>query len=661
MSNLNCEEVLFIDSSEGYSITRGQLDLACRFCGLSVKRLFTEGKDCRLSINALELNDFQAVVITGQALMTLNMQHFIDAFKRKDGKRPPLLIAGITPDVDASILSMLSGGAVVECKSSVQTVFNGFYRVANKKSFARQLAGFDIPFAGKGAIYFVLDGTHGAEPVVQLVNQNESLIFPIFAKTMLNGQDVFFLAQSASTVSIKSVEGLSSRFVRGRFFEISPLIMFLRYACKERCWHSPGYYANLTIDDPWLSEPYGFLSYKELIEEMEKADFHTTVAFVPWNYNRSKKEVVSLFHKHPDRFSICIHGNNHDHHEFYKYKNEPTDYWPAKPLSVQETNIKQALARMAEFSRLTGLAYEHVMVFPNRIAPAKTLALLKKYNFLGTVNGRNVPLDCKAPQKPLFHLRPFTLDFENFVSLKRSKVKRFFPAKVVTDLFLDYPVLLYEHHGFFRKGPDSFNKIAEMINSIEPSIKWRSLGYIARHLYLQRMRHDGDYDILAFCRMLEIENKQSRDMTYFIRKEESFFPTIKQVTIDGEPCSYERVGSDLSLVINIPAGQSRLIDIEYENDLDLAAIDISKNDNRVNRLRRLSDFRDLTLSKNILGRAFTMIYYQHGLYKTGLKSLLIAPFRLIAAMCSAGRLYFLKLRKNNISHKRNEALKRHNI
>ena len=98
---------------------------------------------------------------------------------------------------------------------------------------------------------------------------------------------------------------------------------------SEAAWHTPGLYANLTIDDPWLTEPYGHLIYKGLLNEMEKADFHTTIAFIPWNYDRSEDEVAALFREHPDRFSVCIHGNNHDHREFYKYKTNLRDPWLA--------------------------------------------------------------------------------------------------------------------------------------------------------------------------------------------------------------------------------------------------------------------------------------------------------------------------------------------
>jgi len=42
MSTIFCEQVLFIDVSEHKSVPCRQFDLACAFCGLSIKRLFME-------------------------------------------------------------------------------------------------------------------------------------------------------------------------------------------------------------------------------------------------------------------------------------------------------------------------------------------------------------------------------------------------------------------------------------------------------------------------------------------------------------------------------------------------------------------------------------------------------------------------------------------
>ncbi len=235
------------------------------------------------------------------------------------------------------------------------------------------------------------------------------------------------------------------------------------------------------------------------------------------------------------------------------------------------------------------------------------------------------------------------MKFENFPSLKRYMPKKT-QSDIAIDLFLDKPILFYAHHDFFQNGIDGFNETAKMINNIQPDIVWQSLGHICQHLYLEKLRDDGNYDIRAFSSNFNLENTHQCDLTYFVRKEESFLPPIKQVTVDGQPYSYKKSESDFMLELHIPTGESRNIVIEYENDLDLASVDISKNDPHVNRLRRLSDFRDMTLSKNVTGRFLTHFYYDTGLYNLGIKRLAILIL-ILSIFITFGALYFIRRKK----------------
>ena len=404
----------------------------------------------------------------------------------------------------------------------------------------------------------------------------------------------------------------------------------------ERTWHPPGYFANLTIDDPWLKEPYGHLKYEGFLNEMEEANFHTTIAFIPWNYDRCEDKVASLFREHPDRFSVCVHGNNHDHYEFYKYETTLKDSWPEKPLCEQEEDIVQAVARMERFSELTGIDYDRVMVFPHAIAPAETLGLLKKYGFISTVNAGNIPLGSKLPSVQTSKHSFEPLLFENFASLDRRSASTVDNSDIEDGLSRGKPLLFYVHHEFFENGINTFNPIAEMVNAIEPSVQWKSLGYISRHLYLLKKRENGDYDVRSFSKSIELENNHNRDVTYFVQKEETFIPPIKKVTVDGKSYSYKRNDDEITMEVVIPAGESRLIDIEYENDLDIASVDISKDDLRVTILRKLSDFRDMTLATNVVGRTLTHFYYETELYKLGLIKLTLVLLILLTLTISGG-------------------------
>ena len=139
--------------------------------------------------------------------------------------------------------------------------------------------------------------------------------------------------------------------------------------------------------------------------------FIPTIAFIPWNYDRSEQPVVALFRGHPERFSICIHGDNHDHKEFDDYE--------SKSLSPQIAALGQSLARMDKFQALTGIPYDKVFVFPHNIGSERILEQLKTYNFDATVNSLSVPMDRTRPASLLFILRPVTLFFGDFPSVER--------------------------------------------------------------------------------------------------------------------------------------------------------------------------------------------------------------------------------------------------
>lgn len=153
-------------------------------------------------------------------------------------------------------------------------------------------------------------------PGIGIHLRDAELDLPIFVDSE-GSAGVFIQTRHATQTSTKEnpVELFSS---------LAPILMFVREAAGKQGWHTNGHYANLTIDDAWLTQPFGNLDYQGLLREMGKANFHTTIAFIPWNFDRSRPEAVSLFRSHPDRYSIVVHGNNHDHQEFYDYDTVPS-------------------------------------------------------------------------------------------------------------------------------------------------------------------------------------------------------------------------------------------------------------------------------------------------------------------------------------------------
>jgi len=640
-------DILLVRGSDEDSAAGEILHSLCRFYGLGVTDLIVG--DNNFADRAGKVFDKEApgaIVITWGAISQLSGPGNFFQLVRRQGYHIPVMVIDPTDTTDSAVLKTLSAGAVTDFKTTNDGRFAGAYRFADSQEIAHELAGqiLEGEFSQFGFFEMVEDSN--LETIIRVEAGGDPRPYPFFVKVLVAGQELFFVGQERNPGSAESESGLLHEN-RG-YAEVLALALFLRYICGDSCWHSPGVYANLAIDDPWLTEPYGYFSYIGLLKEMEKAGFHTTISFIPWNYDRSEPEVVSIFRDHQDKFSICIHGNNHDHREFFKYETSINDPWSAKSLGEHEKNIKQAIARMEEFKRLTGIPYDPVMVFPHGIAPEKTLELLKKYNFLATLNVVNIPLGFEAPSDYLYRLRPFTIRFGNFLSFDRSSSLRLKEIEIAIDLFLGNPLLFSGHHSLFENGIDTFNKTAEFVNRLQPEVKWVSMGELVRHTYLMRKRDDGNYDVRSFSKCIELENKSDHETAYFFRKKESFSPAIKKVTVNGRSHPYEKAGEDLFCGISIPAGETRLINIEYENDLNLASMDISKNDPRVNRLRKVSDFRDLTLIKYFWGRAIIKGYYGSGIFKLRLKRLVI--YSLLLAAMAVSIIWALRKRYKKQGH-----------
>jgi peptidoglycan/xylan/chitin deacetylase (PgdA/CDA1 family) len=595
--NARAAEVVYIDVPDGQPYTRQQLATAARFYGLEI-RVFVLGDNADTAIKVIRDAKPVAAVIAADALPALSPTQVFAALDKK-GDRVPLLVAGISESTAPALLKQWSAGTITTCRKWNIERGTGGYIVAEQNSITRQLGGSKMPLANNAVRSLSLGSGHSGEWLMAATSPRAQLL-PTFVHTSIGRQDVFFATSSVGSAVPVTSDPYCEPAV---FAALAPSLIFLRYAAGERAWHSPGHYANLTVDDAWLRESYGYVNYEGLLRQMERHNFHTTIAFVPWNFDRSEPAVVSLFRAHSDRFSICIHGNNHDHWEFGPYE--------SKPLSHQVNDIKQGLARMAKFSQLTRLSYDPVMVFPHSISQEKTLAVLKHYNFEASANSLNVPLGSATPADPTFPLKTVTLAFSNFPSLRRYSAEAPIPdSQLAIDAFLSNPMLFYVHEGFFAPGLNAFNKTADAVNKIQPDTQWRSLGYIARHLYLERLRNDGNYDVQAYSARIELENTQKRHITFFVEKDEDFTHPLT-LLVDGRPYPYQRRGTEITLQVSVPPRTTREVTVRYQNDLNFADIDISKSSLRIALIRHLSDFRDDVVSKTALGRWFIASYAQN--------------------------------------------------
>lgn len=603
--------VLFYPADPGNPDVAKRLELACRFYGISLENGSAAEPDSAETPTA--------VVIEAGALGALSPADLPAEYSA-------LLIAGIDSHVAATAFTGWINGTVRPGTDMVENRMQQLTVTDRRPDLTGELAGRQLPAdIHKG--YSV-----AATPGVPLVSYPGGE--PLFVEAAGSDRPVYLLAD----LSVIDPPDSSIWFYdRGFFAEIAPMMMFLRKSFGEYAWHADGDYANLTIDDPWLCESYGNLNFSELLREMDRAGFHTTIAYIPWNYDRpSSPDVVNLFRDRPDRFSLCIHGNNHDHREFYSYEDKPGAEWPARPLADQEADIRQGLARIKKFESLSGLSVDRVMVFPHGIAPDRTLGLLKKYNFTATSNAGYIPLDTLFPNDPLVWLRRVTDHFGGgLASLDRAEPAHLTETDIAVDLFLDNPVLFVEHLRFFSDSRAAFNAFAGKVNGLQPSVEWVGLGTLAKHLYLMRKEDDGSWAVRSFSPDIILSNPDGKTRTVRVLKTDDGTVPVRQVLVNGQEAGFTRTpAGQIQIITTIPPQQQRRIRIVFENDFVAEEENLGKPDLRINLLRHLSDIRDQHLATGPLGALIDRFYYDSNLYQFGMKALVLIAGCVLAVLCA---------------------------
>src|ERR1700737_5491415 len=113
---------------------------------------------------------------------------------------------------------------------------------------------------------------------------------------------------------------------------------------------------------------------------------------------------------------------------------------------------------------------------------------------------------------------------------------------------------------------------------------------VSRHLYLVKLREDGNFDTEIFSSDVSLQNLGRLGKFFMVKKAENFTPEVQAVPVDGEPQSFVKEDGFITLKVFVPAGQSRDLRIEYANDWNVGSTDVSKSGLRIALLREISDF-----------------------------------------------------------------------
>ncbi|MBU1053729.1 MAG: hypothetical protein KKC46_07855 [Proteobacteria bacterium] len=605
-------EVNFVDIVGSDIKDAKEAKLACDLLGLRFVTNYIGTKSNNEVLRSIKGLYNKEVLILSQRVLKYFNKDIVSMFGQPDSKSK-IFIWGICSDTDIANLRIWSDNKIKHFRKFELKHLPTSISVVNNDQISKELGGLEYPFisSGTGVINgFELTDSLRAFTLINVVDEDHKPICPIFLKIDSANKSVFYLTSWEKVISGENHSLL----------KIIPLLMFLKYSFGDRSWHGINDYANFTIDDPWLKEPYGYLSFKDLCKEAKRAPFHATIGFIPYNYQKSYNDVIETFRQCPQNLSIAVHGNNHDFSEFRYNGNTRLADKKISSLHPDEKNILQALYRMEKFSRKTGIPFDRVMIFPRGIYTINSLSLLKKNNFLMTVNSTK-PLGIGHFTNNIDKSRGITLEFENFPLVLRNEVPNLKNNKsamiliknwIQMRLFLDLPVILLTHHDFFKNNPNGLNSISNMINELQYKVVWTSLGNIAKNLYLQRRINDHEIEISTYSSNIYIKNKYPHIMKYKIKKQENFIIPIRSVDVDGIKHKYHRDDSYIKIEVFIKPGHEKNIQIIYHSDNQVADFTYSDDSLQATLVRNLSDFRDLYLPKLPFGDKMVIIFYWIG-------------------------------------------------
>ncbi|GEM_PF-671100 len=478
-----------------------------------------------------------------------------------------LLVSEITEN--NSELSNLTSGEVTGAYIPSNKGYK-YFITNNLPDVSRQFSGQTIE-TQNNANDFALNITPGATQTVVIINGGSSpeSIYPVFARYRQGNGSIFL--QSTKINSNLNQSRLWQLYYAFRspgmqyetyqdFSRLVPLLIFMRYAAGEETWHSKQNYANLTLDDPPLIQPFWGMSYTnnfytDLLPNMKSHNFHTTIAFVPKNYLTSQASVTQLFRDNPNYYSLAVHGNDH--------------LCPELPSLAGQDELqrraKEALWRMTEHERLTGVPFGKEMVFPCEQFDMESLKALKYAGFLSTVNGKDVPLDAVRPIYWDYGMYQAELDYNNFANVPRMGIEWSTPLH---ELFIGRPLLVFDHPAFFQTGMHAFNNWANQFNAIAGGLEWRSLDYITKRLYLEKTNDDQSISVKFYTGNVIVKNAYSTDKLFrFIKKETLDLP-ITTVKANGIQLPFTFENGLLQFEVTIPAGQESEITLQYSGEVN---------------------------------------------------------------------------------------------
>jgi hypothetical protein len=364
-----------------------------------------------------------------------------------------------------------------------------------------------------------------------------------------------YLVASDTVVDVDAPLGDRNFDIRDQFLSAAPIVMYVKWAFGTLCWHTDTTDACLVIDDPLLKPTYGFLNYKALLANMERHNFTTNVAFIPWNWRRCDDAVVGLLKSRSERYSVSIHGCDHTGGEF-----GTTD------LEKLTWKSRQAVDRMMRMETELGIPHDRIMVFPQGVFSGASMAALKSMQYLAAVNTEVVSHDGSQSSIVVSDVWDVAvMRYECFPLFTRR-----YPSQGIEnfafDILLGKPCIVVGHHDICRNEQADLIGFVQQLNALSCHLSWRSLGEVVRRSHRKKELAAGVVEVEMYGNELYLENKSSHPKSFRIVKRESNETVIQEVCADSHSIPWQFSEGHISFQQTLRAGESARLCVVLKED-----------------------------------------------------------------------------------------------
>jgi hypothetical protein len=376
-----------------------------------------------------------------------------------------------------------------------------------------------------------------------------------FARLEFLGLPVFVC--TANVLDVSAPLGARDFDIRVHLLNALPAVLFVKWAFADTSWQPAEICACLVIDDPRLTPRYGFLDFEKLLGLMHRLNFSTSIAFIPWNWNRDSHSTVELFRKNSGRYSLSIHGCDHSDGE-YGCPDHRRLAWKSW----------QALDRMERHRERTGLPHDRVMVFPQGVFCRAAMDVLKRAGFMATVNSDVLNAD---PEPSVISVSDYwsvaLMNYATFPMFTRRApwlgVENF-----AFDILLGKPCLLCTHHNDFH---DDFRHVVEFmerLNRLNVKMRWTNLAEVVRRSVRRRNLEDGLVELEIFSSEAHVENNCAQKKKFRIHKCESTPGAIREIRVDGQPVKWTVAKEQVAWEMDVDPGVAKKVEIIFRETVE---------------------------------------------------------------------------------------------